>query len=151
MSLTLLCTISVFEMIHEKEKFASFHQGSQGSITSNHKKAKIRRNLLWLFSGGYIEIVEIFRVDADRFLFGRIFWRTMDSWRVPRRRLQGRREGGGLYKDLKSRSGSPCRPLIAGSFRNVSHIFSTEFYLHLDSAVPELVIIEKRSQFSSGP
>lgn len=58
---------------------------------------------------------------------------------------------GGLYKDLKSRSGSPCRPLIAGSFRNVSHIFSTEFYLYLDTAATELDIIEKRSQFSSGP
>lgn len=35
------------------------------------------------------------------------------------------------YEDLKSRSGSPCKPLIAASFRNVSHLFH-KVYLRLD-------------------
>lgn len=32
------------------------------------------------------------------------------------------------HKDLKSRSGSPCRPLIAASFRSISRLFPREFY-----------------------
>lgn len=49
------------------------------------------------------------------------------------------------HKDLKSRSGSPCRPLIAASFRSISRLFPRESF----TSLARLVIIEKRSQFSS--
>lgn len=53
------------------------------------------------------------------------------------------------YKDLKSRSGSPRRPLIAVSFRSVHRsFFSSGVHRWLDSATV-LVISEKRSQFST--
>lgn len=80
-------------------------------------------------------------MEATRFLLGQNSrlnngW----SWRVPRSRLQGQ---GGIR--TLSHARVLRRPLIAASFRSISRLFPRESF----TSLARLVIIEKRSQFSS--